>query len=86
MTLTDEQGSVVTSLGNAFVRACPGAGKTRTLVELAARSAAAAPRYGVAFLSFTNAAGDEVRQRLAGAAPALLRPPSYVTTGPPEQP
>lgn len=80
MTLTDEQESVVASLGNVFVRACPGAGKTRTLVELAARSAATAPRYGVAFLSFTNAAGDEVRQRLAGAAPALLRPPSYVGT------
>jgi DNA helicase II / ATP-dependent DNA helicase PcrA len=80
VTLTDEQERVVASLGNIFVCACPGAGKTRTLVDLAARSAAAAPRYGVAFLSFTNAAGDEVRQRLVGAAPALLRPPSYVGT------
>ncbi|UJR83827.1 UvrD-helicase domain-containing protein [Sandaracinus amylolyticus] len=80
MRLTPEQFAVVESEGDVYVRACPGAGKTRTLVELAKRFTTRAPRRGVAFLSFTNAAGAEVRQRLTSDAPHLLRAPSYVGT------
>ena len=77
---TPEQLGVIQSDGDVYVRACPGAGKTRTLVELAIRATNEKPRVGVAFLSFTNAAGMEVRERLARAAPRLLHAPSFVGT------
>lgn len=80
MTPTAEQLAVIESTGDVYVRACPGAGKTRTLIELAARATEGSPRAGVAFLSFTNAAGAEVRERLAVRAPRLLRAPSFVGT------
>lgn len=79
---TLEQEAVVVHDGCAFVTACPGAGKTRTLVErarllLADRS----DRRGVAFLSFTNAAVDELEARLRsfGVLPAQLFP-SFIGT------
>lgn len=67
---------------NLYVRACPGSGKTRTVVELGIKAAAAGgPRQGVAFLSFTNAACGEVTHRLVALqAHRLLRSPSYVGT------
>lgn len=80
MKLTPEQLDIVESKGNLYVRACPGAGKTRTLVEFAIRATEGVPRLGVAFLSFTNAAASEVRGRLAMKAPRLLRPPHFVGT------
>lgn len=80
MKPTAEQLAVIESTGDVYVRACPGAGKTRTLVDLAARATEGTPRSGVAFLSFTNAAGAEVRERLAAKAPRLLRPPNFVGT------
>lgn len=80
MRLTAEQLAIVASSGDVYVRACPGAGKTGTLVELAIRATEGAPRSGVAFLSFTNAAAAEVRERLSMRAPRLLRPPSFVGT------
>jgi len=63
--LTKEQKRIVEHDGCAFVSACPGAGKTRVLVERARvllkdRSTGK----GVAFLSFTNAAVSEFEQRL----------------------
>ncbi len=80
MTLTAEQQAIVRAEGDLYIRACPGAGKTRTLIELAVRATEGAPRHGVAFLSFTNAAAGEVRARLTRRAPRLLRPPSFVGT------
>ncbi|MFQ6756909.1 UvrD-helicase domain-containing protein, partial [Cereibacter sphaeroides] len=59
---TLEQEAVVLHDGCAFVTACPGAGKTRTLVERARRLLA--DRRGVAVLSFTNAAVDVLEARL----------------------
>lgn len=48
----------------AYVSACPGAGKTSTMVRRVQRlSSTSAPRRGVAVLSFTNAAVDEFRKR-----------------------
>lgn len=79
---TPEQRALIDHEGSAFVTACPGAGKTRTLVErvrvlLAARD----DRRGVAILSFTNAAADELRSRMAsyGVLPSPLFP-SFVGT------
>jgi len=62
---TGEQERVILHDGCAFVAACPGAGKTRVLVERARillndRTAGKA----VAFLSFTNAAVSELGRRL----------------------
>jgi len=79
---TLEQEAVVFHDGCAFVSACPGAGKTRTLVERARRLLTdRSDRRGVAFLSFTNAAVGEmdVRLRSFGVLPTPLFP-SFVGT------
>lgn len=74
---TQEQQNVIDHAGTAFITACPGAGKTRTMVERA-RQLLNHPddRRGVAFLSFTNAAVDELEARLRafGVLPAPLFP------------
>ncbi len=79
---TQEQQNVIDHVGTAFVTACPGAGKTRTMVERA-RQLLSHPddRRGVAFLSFTNAAVDELEARLRafGVLPAPLFP-SFIGT------
>jgi DNA helicase II / ATP-dependent DNA helicase PcrA len=79
---TSEQQAVVVHEGCAFVKACPGAGKTRTMVERA-RSLLndRSDRRGVAFLSFTNAAVDELEARLRGfgVLPSPLFP-SFIGT------
>ncbi|MGY8664147.1 ATP-dependent helicase [Bradyrhizobium sp. UFLA05-109] len=79
---TSEQMAIIGHEGHAFVRACPGAGKTRTMVERA-RHLLSSPsdRRGVAFLSFTNAAIDELEARLRnfGILPSSLFP-SFVGT------
>ncbi|MGY3038811.1 DNA helicase-2/ATP-dependent DNA helicase PcrA [Rhodanobacter sp. TND4EL1] len=62
---TPEQEAIVAHEGPAFVTACPGAGKTRTMVERARQLMTDGDdRRGVAFLSFTNAAVDELESRL----------------------
>lgn len=65
-TPTDEQTTIIEYDGAAFITACPGAGKTRCIVERA-RTLLAKPgkRQGLAFLSFTNAAVSELQERLA---------------------
>jgi DNA helicase II / ATP-dependent DNA helicase PcrA len=79
---TDEQSAIVDHDGPAFVTACPGAGKTRTMVERARHVLAdRTDRRGVAFLSFTNAAIDELEMRLRafGVLPSPLFP-SFIGT------
>lgn len=79
---TEEQKAVVQHSGSAFVTACPGAGKTRTMVERARLLLADRDdRRGVAFLSFTNAAVDELQSRLRslGVLPTPLFP-SFIGT------
>ncbi len=80
--LTGEQEAFSTYAGSAFVHACPGAGKTRTIIARLTRIAAALPaRHGVAVLSFTNSAVDEFRERCRAAAlDSLLRHPSFMGT------
>ena len=79
---TNEQAAIVAHDGPAFVTACPGAGKTRTMVERARHVLAdRKDRRGVAFLSFTNAAIDELEMRLRafGVLPSPLFP-SFIGT------
>lgn len=80
--LTQEQEAFATHGGGAFVQACPGAGKTRTIIARLVKIAALLPpRRGVAVLSFTNSAVDEFRQRCRTAAlDALLKYPSFMGT------
>lgn len=79
---TKEQDAIIRHDGHAFVRACPGAGKTRTMVERARRLLGdTTDRRGVAFLSFTNAAVEELEARLRsfGILPSPLFP-SFIGT------
>ncbi|WP_336185071.1 ATP-dependent helicase [Klebsiella grimontii] len=80
--LTPEQEAFAAHIGGAFVNACPGAGKTRTIIARLARIAASLPsRQGVAILSFTNSAVDEFRERcLAAGLDTLLKYPSFMGT------
>ncbi|CAJ0802535.1 ATP-dependent DNA helicase Rep [Ralstonia condita] len=80
--LTAEQEAFATHIGGAFVHACPGAGKTRTIIaRLANIAATLPPRRGVAVLSFTNSAVDEFRERCQAAGLALLlKHPSFMGT------
>ena len=57
----------------------PGAGKTRAIVARYLRRAAEEPRKGIALLSFTNAAIDEVKGR-CGDMPDALKAPHFVGT------
>jgi superfamily I DNA/RNA helicase len=65
--------------GGVFVEACPGAGKTQSIVERFIQRPGVGPRRGVALLSFTNAAINEARLRCAGQSD-LLRAPNFVGT------
>jgi DNA helicase II / ATP-dependent DNA helicase PcrA len=79
---TKEQEAIIGHDGHAFVRACPGAGKTRTMVERARQLLSkSADLRGVAFLSFTNAAVEELEARLRafGVLPTPLFP-SFIGT------
>ena len=75
--LSDEQAKVLAAT-TRVVEAGPGSGKTRALVQRYLQAAQATTR-GVALVSFTNAAVDEVRRR-AGSSPRYLRAPHYVGT------
>lgn len=79
---TPEQEAVISHDGVAFIHACPGAGKTRVMVERASRVFQdMPPGRGVAFLSFTKAAISEldVRLRQSAVLPAPLYP-SFIGT------
>ena len=65
--------------GDLFAEACPGAGKTRAIVARYLRLTEEEPRKGIALVSFTNAAVDEVKGR-CGDRPEALRAPHYVGT------
>jgi DNA helicase-2/ATP-dependent DNA helicase PcrA len=61
---TPQQLAIIDHEGPAFVSACPGAGKTRVIVERARRVLSETPKRVVAFLSFTHAAVTELEVRL----------------------
>ena len=77
MRLTLEQRTFVNHLRGAFVEACPGAGKTQTVVARIGRIASTLPpRHGIAILSFTNTAIETFISRchVEGLGDALLHP------------
>ncbi|NQZ27439.1 MAG: UvrD-helicase domain-containing protein [Colwellia sp.] len=75
---------VLQNIDNLDVEACPGSGKTTVLVAKLALLA----RYwkpinqGICVLSMTNAARDEIQERLGGTAEGqiLLHPPHFIGT------
>jgi DNA helicase-2/ATP-dependent DNA helicase PcrA len=75
--LSDEQKAAL-ELNVRLVEACPGAGKTRAIVQRYKVRADESER-GVALLSFTNAAIDEATARCSDR-PDLLRAPHFVGT------
>lgn len=78
---TAEQAAIVESDEPVFVKACPGAGKTRVLVERARHVVSAPAPRGVAFLSFTRAAVWELETRLrADGLQDALTFPNFVGT------
>lgn len=73
---TDEQKRVIQHSGSAFVTACPGAGKTRVMVERARQILKLRhDGRGVAFLSFTRAAVSELEARLIREG--VIRSPAF---------
>lgn len=79
MQLTDAQSELIDAAGTRFVEACPGAGKTMCIASRFERLSSAEGRKGIALLSFTNAAVDELGGRAAKRA-GLLDAPNYVGT------
>ncbi|MFI0777295.1 UvrD-helicase domain-containing protein [Streptomyces sp. NPDC021212] len=63
-----------------FIRACPGAGKTRVLVDRHCLTPPGPRRAGRALLSFTNVAADELRDRCSGNRPDLSAFPHFIGT------
>lgn len=80
--LTPEQRIFAEHDGEVFVVACPGAGKTRTVVQRFGRIAGRLPpRRAIAVLSFTHAAVEEFTKSChAAGLPHLLQFPNYVGT------
>lgn len=79
---TKEQARIITFPGSAFVSACPGAGKTRVLVERVRHLLTSGTWVqGIALLSFTEVAVSELEARLRKEG-LLLSPtmPSFIGT------
>lgn len=73
---TPEQIKVICHDGSAFISACPGAGKTRVMVERARQILKSSfDSRGIAFLSFTRAAVSELESRLR--LETLLKSPVF---------
>jgi len=62
-----------------LVEACPGAGKTKAVIERFKQSSKAHERRGVALLSFTNIASDTALSRCLDE-PSLFKPPHFIGT------
>ncbi len=82
MELTTEQRAFAEHPHEVFVDACPGSGKTRTiLARLAYLATSLPPRRGIAVLSFTNKAIEEFKERSGPAGVAyLLQFPGFIGT------
>ncbi|WP_405861077.1 ATP-dependent helicase [Streptomyces sp. NBC_01515] len=77
--MTEDQQALVDAEESLFAAACPGAGKTRAMVARFLKRTAEENRQGVALISFTNAAVDEVRRRCGDQVDAL-KAPNFVGT------
>lgn len=77
----EQQQRAVHALPDLFVHACPGAGKTRTVVHRFIRVAESSVPRSVAAISFTNRAADEISERCASIGrPELAQFPHFVGT------
>ncbi|MFB7360299.1 UvrD-helicase domain-containing protein [Streptomyces gardneri] len=78
----NQQQQAVHAGAPVFIRACPGAGKTRTLIDRHCNTPTGHRRSGRALLSFTNVAADELRNRCTGEANRadLTAYPHYIGT------
>lgn len=79
---TPQQRAFAEHPGEAFVQACPGGGKTRTIVERVQKIAPGLPlRNGIAILSFTNSAiGEFLTKCRSLGLDAVARHPNFVGT------
>jgi superfamily I DNA/RNA helicase len=68
-SLNPQQAAAVAADSHAVVIACPGSGKTRVLVEKAARILSSDPSARVIVVTFTREAAGEIRRRLAERTP-----------------
>lgn len=64
--LNDEQVAAISELGNVFLVACPGSGKTRTLTYKVALELSKLddPKKWVVAITYTHRAADEIRERI----------------------
>lgn len=73
MSLNAGQQAAVDEPGHCLIVACPGSGKTHTLVARAERLLAEAGNTRLAIVTFTRAAADELKERLVGKlGPAVM--------------
>ncbi|EQD40902.1 DNA helicase, UvrD/REP type, partial [mine drainage metagenome] len=79
MSLNPGQQQAVQADGHCLIVACPGSGKTHTLIKRAERILLEDPQARVAMVTFTRAAADEMRARLLMQAGA--RNATRVTAG-----
>lgn len=80
---TEDQKDVINHYnGSAFVKACPGAGKTRTIVQrLKTQDFINDKRQGIGLLSFTNSAVEEFKEKCASEGILeKLKFPSFIGT------
>lgn len=73
MILNEEQSLAVHHEGHSVIVACPGSGKTRVLVERAARLHAERPLAEIVVVTFTRQAAIELRRRLSEKVATLAR-------------
>lgn len=73
---------IIKYMDSCFIKACPGSGKTTTLVGKLAVLADKLPQdyKGICVLSHTNIAKDEIRKRLGDKASRLLKYPNHIGT------
>ncbi|TDW22120.1 UvrD-helicase domain-containing protein [Kribbella kalugense] len=76
---TKEQRALIGATASLCISACPGAGKTHAIVQRFIERPVRHPRKGIALISFTNAAADEARRRIA-AGSDLLCVPNFIGT------
>lgn len=76
----EQQSAVVGSDAPLFVHACPGAGKTRVLVDRFIEHTESEKDKGIAVVSFTNRAAEEVSKRATESSGRALRFPHFVGT------
>ena len=80
---SDEQQDAINESGKFVLRACPGSGKTYTVAHRLAKRLGewSRPRAGIATLSFTNVAHEEISRQLQSLALAPVPPyPHFLGT------